>query len=75
MGAGLGEEGDEEGEEEGDEEGEEDVAGPSEAELLRFFRTAFEKLEAIKLDLANAHLAQLLSQDTPHPHPNPNPYP
>ena len=70
----MGEEG-EDGEEEGEEEGDEEVAGPSEAELLRFFRTAFEKLEAIKLDLANAPLARLLSQDTPHPHPNPNPYP
>ena len=31
--------------------------------LLRFFRTGFEVLEAIKLDMANAHLSQLLEAD------------
>ena len=31
--------------------------------LLKFFRTGFEVLEAIKLDMANAHLAQLLVAD------------
>jgi len=31
--------------------------------LLRFFRTGFEVLEAIKLDMANAHLGQLLDSD------------
>ena len=35
-----------------------EVVGPSEAELLRFFRAAFEKLEEVKLDLANTHLSQ-----------------
>jgi len=40
-----------------------EVVGPSEAELLRFFRAAFEKLEEVKLDLANTHLSQLFEQD------------
>jgi len=31
--------------------------------LLRFFRTGFEVLEAIKLDMANSHLSQLLESD------------
>ena len=43
------------------------AAGAAHAELpillLRFFRTGFEVLEAIKLDMANSHLAQLLESD------------
>ena len=43
------------------------AAGATHAELpvllLRFFRSGFEVLEAIKLDMANSHLAQLLESD------------
>ncbi|KAL1525715.1 hypothetical protein AB1Y20_020559 [Prymnesium parvum] len=32
--------------------------------LLRFFRSSFELLEGVKLDLANQHLSRLLDQDS-----------